>query len=167
MATSTYTPIANSTVTGSNASSVVFSSVPQTYTDLIIVCNWKASSSGNTTLSLRFNSDTGSNYGSLMAYSNNSSAVSARATTTLAYMNFNAPSYVYYAPFVTNIMNYANTTTNKTIIGRSGAPVGGTSFYVNTWLSTAAISTVTLVVDDGGASIGIGSTFALYGIKAA
>ena len=48
---STYTPIASSTVTGSSTTTVTFSSIPATYTDLIVVSNYK--SAGNNYLMMR------------------------------------------------------------------------------------------------------------------
>ena len=56
----TYEPIATNTL-GSAASSVTFSSIPSTYTDLIVVMNY-ANSTGLADVFFRFNGDTGSNY---------------------------------------------------------------------------------------------------------
>ena len=57
---STYTPIASHTASGSE-SSITFSSIPQGYTDLVLVFLGKVDS-GSGDLGLRFNADTGSNY---------------------------------------------------------------------------------------------------------
>ena len=58
---STYTPIATQTL-GSAAASVTFSSIPQGYTDLVLVDNVKsASGAGDSELDVRFNGDSGSN----------------------------------------------------------------------------------------------------------
>jgi len=56
---STYTPIASQTL-GSAASSVTFSSIPQGYTDLVLVINSVAASSTNN-MDMSFNSDTSAN----------------------------------------------------------------------------------------------------------
>ena len=56
---STYTPIATTTL-GSAATSYTFTSIPSTYTDLVLVGN--LSSSSNTNISIRIYSDSGTNY---------------------------------------------------------------------------------------------------------
>jgi len=61
--TGTYTLIASNTL-GSGTATVTFSSIPGTYTDLILVCGLPATGTANNSDGLRFqlNSDTGSNY---------------------------------------------------------------------------------------------------------
>ncbi len=56
----TYEPLATTTL-GSAASSVTFSSISGSYTDLVVVFSGTAGG-GNSNLILTFNSDTGSNY---------------------------------------------------------------------------------------------------------
>ena len=67
---------------------------------------------------------------------------------------------------VTNIQNYANTTTYKTVLSRanraSSGNTPGTELTGSTWRSTAAVTTIDLTVATG--NIDIGSTFTLYGI---
>ena len=108
---STYTPIASQTL-GSAAASVTFSSIPQGYTDLVIVGNCGISNTG-TTLSLRFNGDTGTNYSETTISGNGSTAVSSRASNiNNAYLNdttaFNSS---LEGNIIFNVMNYANSTT--------------------------------------------------------
>ena len=59
-ASNTYEPIATTTLT-SAVSSVSFGSIPQTYTDLILV-NYFATTTVNEDAYVQFNSDTASNY---------------------------------------------------------------------------------------------------------
>ena len=62
-------------------------------------------------------------------------------------------------------MNYANTTTYKTILGRWGSSANNqTRISVGLWRSTAAITSFTITPSLG---IAAGSSFTLYGIKAA
>ena len=56
---STMTPIATNTLTAV-ASSVTFSSIPSTYTDLVLVLQGSFDSADD--VRFRFNGDTGSNY---------------------------------------------------------------------------------------------------------
>jgi hypothetical protein len=76
---STYTPIATTTL-GSAASSVTFSSIAGTYTDLRIV--YSTVSSADAGNYLRFNSDSGSNYSNTTLFGNGSSAGSNRNTSS-------------------------------------------------------------------------------------
>ncbi len=56
----TYTPIASATLAAST-SSITFSSIPATYTDIVVVIN-DINSTGSFDTNIRFNGDSGSNY---------------------------------------------------------------------------------------------------------
>jgi hypothetical protein len=161
----TYTPIATQTL-GSNQADVTFSSISGSYTDLILVMMTKVSSGVQNTL-LQVNSDTGSNYSSTFLYGNGSSALSARGSNNpYGYANYG--SAVFTSNFnlqIVQFMNYANTTTNKTFLARGNEAGSGTDAIVNLWRSTAAISTIK--VYPSAQNWATGSTFTLYGIKAA
>jgi hypothetical protein len=62
-------------------------------------------------------------------------------------------------------MNYANTTTYKTVLSRANNSAAGTEAIVGLWRSSAAITSMTVLSETG--NIAIGSTFSLYGILAA
>jgi hypothetical protein len=63
-------------------------------------------------------------------------------------------------------MSYANTTTNKTIITRSNNAGAGVCAAVCMERKTGAITSITIDMVGTG-TYSIGSTFTLYGIKAA
>ena len=75
----TYIPIATTTLS-STASSVTLSSIPATYTDIVIVCNGQTST-GTFDTKLQVNSDTGSNYSSTRLEGSGSAASSNRTTS--------------------------------------------------------------------------------------
>jgi hypothetical protein len=162
---STYTPIATQTL-GSTAATVTFSSISGTYTDLVLV----ASSGGSTTLDMRmqFNSDTGTNYSRTYLSGDGTSAFSGRASNGA---NIGATAYASItttlsaSTILINIMNYSNTTTYKTALSRANTASLGVDAVVGMWRNTAAISTISLNTSTG--TFSIGSTFTLYGIKAA
>jgi hypothetical protein len=80
----TYDPIAT-TILGSAAASITFSSIAATYTDLVIVVKGGCD---NGSLRMQFNSDTGSNYSELTMSGNGSTASSSKANNiTSAYLN--------------------------------------------------------------------------------
>lgn len=160
----TYTPIASITL-GAEASSVTFSSIPQTYTDLILVGNY--SLSGDISVSVRFNSDTGTNYSTTRLLGNGSTASSAR-TSSATSTNFNIANVTVTTTIsntILHIMNYSNTTTYKTTIGRANQSDSGTNIFTGLWRSTAAITSITLLTSSG--TVSSGSTFNLYGILGA
>ena len=160
---STYEPIATTTL-GSAAASVTFSSIPSTYTDLVIVINGAYVSSEDASPGLRFNSDSGSNYSETGLDGNGSSASSfrdANATSAILGSMSNTISTT-----IINIMNYANTTTYKTSISRGNNSANRVRAYVAMWRNTAAITSIQIITN-ATPNFATGSTFTLYGIKAA
>jgi hypothetical protein len=158
---STYTPIASQTLS-SAAASVTFSGIPQTYTDLVVVVNATNSSGGDNAVALRFNGDTGSNYSMTRISGDGTSASSERnSNSTLMYLGL-SNSTVYNSD-IYHIMNYSNTTTNKTVLGRGNVANSRVRASVGLWRNTAAITSVT-VINDASVNFASGSTFNLYGI---
>jgi hypothetical protein len=64
-------------------------------------------------------------------------------------------------------MSYSNTTTYKTVLGRSSVTDFRVAAIIGLWRSTSAINTVSLRCDNASYNFTAGSTFTLYGIKAA
>ncbi len=161
---STYTPISTQTLSAS-AASVTFSGIPQTYTDLVLITSSASDlSSGSEHILCRFNSDSGSNYSSTYLYGTGSSALSGRnSNTTGAFIGRHEQTEL--GTGITHIQNYANTTTNKTVISRGGLAGQITIAYVSTWRNTGAITSITLT-PNGASNFDSGSTFTLYGIGA-
>jgi hypothetical protein len=162
---STYDKITAYTVPSAQAT-YTFSSIPATYTDLVLVMQAK-NSVGDSNVRLRFNSDTASNYSSTFLDGNGTSAFSSRVTNaTFAYLdNYGQIQNNFNSSIIVNIMNYSNTTTFKTLIARANNAAKGVDAIVSLWRSTAAITSITL--SQGGNNFDTGSTFTLYGIKAA
>jgi hypothetical protein len=161
---STYEPIATHTTTTNGTSSFTFSSIPSTYTDLVLVCSLKATST-NSSLVARFNGISTNTYSVTQLYGNGSSAVSQRLSNqTEVYLSYGGFPTANFAPTIIQLMNYSNTTTNKTFLSRSGFASGFAETSVGLWRNTAAISSMTLFA---GTAYDTGCTFTLYGIKAA
>lgn len=157
----TYVALASTTVTGSSTTTVTFSSIPSSYTDLVVVAQYKSVS--NNYLMMRFNGDTGNNYSRTELRGDGTSATTQRLSNE---------AYAYitsiYAPtgdlgtFIVQLNNYSNTTTNKTVLSRGNNATTGTGINVNLWSSTSAINTILLTPI--GSGFDVGSTFNLYGI---
>jgi len=170
----TYQAIATNTL-GSGATSVTFSSIPSTYTDLYIVgqtgcsvTDYLAIRVGNSSV------DTGSNYSRTQMQGDGSTAQSGRnSNTTKLYVGENSSimnnslNYSFYI----NLMNYSNTTTYKTFLNKianNQSSFPGVTASVGLWRSTSAINIITISPDtNDGRTLIAGSTFTLYGIKAA
>jgi len=156
----TYEKIATNTL-GSAAASVTFSSIPATYTDLVLVV------AGGTTITtdiyIEFNGDTATNYSRTYLAGDGSSASSGRNTSVTSIPSFYIGSgqSTGYA----HIMSYANTNVNKTILARSSSAGVFVISVVGLWRSTAAINSIKVFVS--GTTIAAGCTFTIYGIKAA
>jgi len=161
---STMTPIATATATGSSTA-MTFSSIPQTYTDLVIVCSLTAGNTGDAYF--RFNGDTASNYSDTVMRGNGSAASSVRDTGA-AGIDIGAVSNITdseVGTVIINLMNYNNTTTFKTSLIRFSEGTNWVTAIVGLWRSTAAITTIDITSRSG--NWGSGSTFTIYGIKAA
>jgi hypothetical protein len=161
--TATYENIATTTL-GSPQTTITFSSIPGTYTDLIIVCAGNMSAGGAVDNIMRFNDDTGSNYSRTYLMGDGSSAVSGRnsnqTSLTLPYWNSTAIHNT-----IIQINNYSNTTTNKSVLARNNMANESLIAYALLWRSTSAINKIT--ISRGGTNdFATGSTFTLYGIKA-
>lgn len=160
----TYEPIATTTL-GAAASTITFSSIPATYTDLrVVVCG--SSSSGNTPR-FRFNSDTGNNYSATHLNGDGASAGSQRDT--------NASSIFTQLAFVTtpiiglitlDVFSYAGSTNKTALITMSADANGSGSVHaiVGLWRNTGAINSIELSAATNFTS---GTTATIYGIKAA
>ena len=159
----TYEPIATQTL-GSGAASVSFSSIPATYTDLILVIEGTSANDSNG--QIQFNGDTSSNYSMTMLYGNGSAAGSTRTTSATNFLGFmDGTGAGGRGNGITHIMNYSNTAIYKTSLSRHQATSIMTRAVAGLWRSTAAINAIRIYTDNS--NFETGSTFTLYGIKAA
>jgi hypothetical protein len=167
---STYTPIATTTL-GSSQQYITFSSISGSYTDLVLIMrttgastniNWDVEVGNGTP-------DTGNNYSITYLLGNGTSASSTRLSNNNTMRLGNA---VYTQTSggnfmgIANFMNYANTTTFKSVISRQGNPNLGTEASVALWRNTSAINVIR-IGNGGGATMASGTTATLYGIAAA
>lgn len=159
----TYEPIATTTL-GTNQTSVTFSSISGSYTDLILVCNLAVNGTGNN-VQCRYNADTASNYNTTIMSGDGTSVYSQKYTNSsngwlTGY--FDGTANELYTKII-QIQNYSNTTTWKTALVRSSSASREAMTGIGVWRSTSAITSVTLAAGD----LVSGSTFTLYGIAAA
>jgi hypothetical protein len=170
MATNTYVALDETTV-GTAVPSVTFTGISGAYTDLIIVGNWGQSVDSESCLFRVGNGtiDSATNYSSTELYGSGTAAGSQSTSTAsgarITYSTGGGSAVT--SNFALHLMNYANTTTNKSFLTRYNVPSSaypGTGIFASLWRSTAAIDTVQLYLTGG--NFLVGSTFSLYGIAA-
>jgi hypothetical protein len=161
----TYTPIATTTL-GSATSSITFSSISGSYTDLVLIF-YTPSNSINDDMYLQYNSDTGSNYSNTTLRGNGTTASSTRGsnTTGARFTDASSPTTTTSNTSIINIMSYSNTTTYKSNISRGNNASTGVETMVTLWRNTAAITTIKIYPASGNMATGTIAT--LYGIAAA
>jgi len=163
---------------GSDAASVTFSDIPQTYTDLKMVASQRNTST-NAGMGIRFNNDTGGNYTYRVLYGTGS-AVSSFTQSVAA--GYNTYLFAYTVPAVYTANTFGNTSiyipnysgsTNKSCSIESVSENNASASYIcavaGLWSNASAISSISIITDPGGAAGNnlAGSSFSLYGIKKA
>lgn len=164
----TYEPIATYTATG-NISDYTFSSIPSTYTDLVIISNGYGDTQSG--FGIYFNGDTTSNnysftrieYFSSGPYSGNNSSAAGQTGAADSGASGGDPGTVQI-----NIMNYASSSTYKYSLTRSTSEQLSQYLQLGValWSSTSAINSIKVFPTAGGVFL-TGFTVTLYGIKAA
>ena len=164
--TSTYEKIATSTISGTSTSTVTFSSISGSYTDMRLIISAKTNSGSADTLLVAVN--TSSSISRSYLIGNGSTATSGRqgaGEPGLYVDNIPISSSSSYNATTMDFFNYSNATTYKTVLSRlnnAEASVRLTAYLIP---STSAITSITLTMAST-ANLGNGSTFTLYGIKA-
>lgn len=164
----TYEPLATTTL-GSAASSITFSSIPSTYTDLRIVFVFKNNAAGIIYPGIQFNSDTGTNYSSTILYGNGTSAASTYSTNyTSLWRNVEYTTDAYPSLYTLDIFSYAGSTYKTALTSKNSDNNGSGAVVreVGLWRSTAAINSIS-IVDNGVRQFAAGTTATIWGIKAA
>ena len=159
----TYEPIQTTSIT-TNQTGITFSSIPATYTDLILIIQ-VITQTDDASLNLRFNGDTGTNYSHRSLYGEGTSPGTTSQQSAAQIRIFGE----YWGTSTTiptmvkvHIFNYAGST-NKTILSEaSGDKNGGGEVgrFVGLWRNTGAINSIT--INNSVANL---TTMTLYGIK--
>jgi hypothetical protein len=168
----TYTLIDKS-ILGSSQASLTFSSIPNTYTDLLVLLSLRSSQGSVVdTPKMRFNGATDdSNLKTIRLMGNGSSASSSTVTTALLLTR--CPGASATANTFGNIQVYIpnyNSSNNKSVSIDQVSPSndssvdGVTSLMAGLFTTSSAISSLT-VLSDNAANFVSGSSFYLYGIK--
>ena len=159
-----------STITlSSTASSIDFTSIPSTYRHLQVRAVVRNTNGGS--LTPRPNGDTGVNFAWHHIVGNGSSVASSGigSRSAIDFGRIVANSYTTdsFSAYVIDILDYANTSKNKTLRSFSGIinPENndrGVYLSSGLWISTTAITSLTFV---SGSNFQANTRFSLYGIR--
>jgi hypothetical protein len=166
----TFELIASSTVGSGGVSTINFTSIPSTYTDLVLVTSARDSSgSAESFIYARFNSSS-SGYSGKLLRGNGSTAASGSIGTTDAYVGQTQGSGSTSSTFTNStcfIPNYAGSN-QKSYSVDSVMENNGTAAYAaiiaGLWTGTAAITSISLT-SASGTNFAQYSTAYLYGVK--
>ena len=149
-------------VLASAAASVTFSSIPQTYTDLMLEILTKATTAGGAfNPNIQFNGDTATNYSWTRVYGNGTSALSSRGSTQPGILLGDSMTTSFSTVYA-SVPGYSNTSIYKTVLSRGSATESSASAWVGTWRSTAAITSIAVLANG---AYDVGTTMRLWGIK--
>lgn len=162
----TYERIATTTVDVAT-STILFNSIPQTYTDLRAVLVGTVSAA--TSPYVRFNNDSSTNYSTTRIYGSGSAAGSIRHTS-IAFIYLTTGSWSTTIPSMVtlDLFSYSGTSTNKSCITSDATDMNGSGYVdrsVGLWRNTANVTRIDFSV--AGGNFSVGTTVTLYGIKAA
>lgn len=161
----TYTLIEKITVGAAGASSVTFTSIPQTYTDLVVKASARSNSAGAEAMLIEFNNSTSSYSGRRLSgegtgvssdtLTNIRAAIDTAADTSSTFSN----SYHYIPNYTSS--NYKSVSLDSVMENNATAAVS--SLVAGLWSNTAAITSIKLSLSGSGSFVQY-STFYLYGI---
>jgi hypothetical protein len=167
MPSSTYDLIASVSPT---TTAFAITSIPQTYTDLVLVVNARVTSAWDIT-AMQANGS-GSGYSGVY-YEGNGNTVgtgTAEISFRMGYIPGTSQSNMWSSDIV-NIFNYSNSNVYKTVLSSNRYPANQGSlqgfqmqFKAGLWASTAAITSLTIGTANGG-TFASGTVYSLYGIK--
>lgn len=178
-AQSTYTPLQTITAANSSSSDYSFTNIPATYTDLVVVAFVRGAAAQTTQQFAMYVGDASTlfqsnqnNYN--IVFGNGSSAGATRTNNASGMFQYGGmpggnSTANTWGVFTFHIFDYANTSLFKHILSRNGVDVSGggqVAVAAHTVRTTTALTRVGLA-SYGDGNFAAGSTFTLYGIKAA
>lgn len=166
----------STTLVSSAVSSVTFSSlntVAAAYKHLQIRMTTRSSTTYGDDVIIRFNGDSGTNYSHHLLVGNGSAVNSYNGTTQTfikgGYTIATDQTANSFGAGIVEILDFANTTTNKTTRNLTGGNASGgqgsqIQLWSGNWRSTSAVTSITLSTY-AAANFLTGSRFSIYGLK--
>ena len=162
----TFIQVAKITVGSGGAATIDFTSIPQTYTDLILIHSMRTSRSAiHESLKLSFNGSTASQlnkriYGTGGSGTGDTLMYGGQAAGATATASIYGNSTVY----IPNYTSANNKSSGEEAVSGNNSAGSLLTINANLWSNTAAINQITLTPENGG-TIQQYSTATLYGIK--
>jgi len=170
----TYTAISTVTVGSGGASSIDFSSIPGTYTDLQLILSIRTdTATSQEDIGYRFNGDTGNNYSFIYLYGQNSSSGSlSYATQPKMYAGLydsdgnTANTFGSGQIYIPNYAGSSYKSSSAEAVAEQNGTTGWTVMMLaNLWSSTSAITSISIFSITANKKLNQYSTATLYGIK--
>lgn len=163
----------NGTLLGSSSNLVSFTSIPNTYTDLIVTLGSVRLSNDTYSIAMYFNNDTATNYCRTWSYATNNNGSAPPAPSqelntagNANWINITNTSITYPNQYYIRIPRYADTNVLKTAMVFGGGGNQGVEYNTSTWRSTSAINQLDFKVQLS-ATFSANTRITLWGIKAA
>jgi hypothetical protein len=157
-----------SVAVGVDTATVTFSSIPSIYDDLRISIYEYGDPQYSTSVSVRYNNDTGNNYSETSLFGESTSIGSFGAIDLQTAGLISMQVSPWASSHTIEIYDYKNTSKFKTSLMRSSyegtANNGGYRMGMGLWRSTNAITSIQFSISSL-RNIDAGSVFALYGVK--
>ena len=166
--TAKFTVLGNTTLATASAS-VTFSSIPGGYKDLVLIAEYKGTTSSILNLYWQANSDTTeANYTKVHMTGTGSSAISS-AFDGLQLSSIASPNDTGSALVVCTWLDYSATDKHKSWLLRANTPIStggapGVSAIAGRWASTAALTSI-ILSNQFSRVFAAGSTFRLLGVN--
>jgi hypothetical protein len=166
----TFTLISSVTVGSGGASSIDFTSIPSTYTDLCIKLSARVTGTGTiANIGLKFNNITTS-FSGLYLGGNGSSAVSGSPVTeltiwTATYNDSTVNTFGNSEIYIPNYTSANNKSVSTDGVGENNATDGRQAFTATLWSNISAINRITLTPQVGPGDFMQHSTAYLYGVS--
>ena len=163
---STYVKLASTTVGAGGASSISFTSIPQTYTDLVVKLSTRTATGGVDNFNISFNGSTTSFTFRELTGNGSSAASSSGSLRITGLVNGSTMTASTFSNNDIYIPNYAGSN-NKSFcadaVTENNLTLSYAQLWANLWSNTAAINQITFTCL-GGANFAQYSTATLYGV---
>jgi len=166
----TYVAIATTTVGSGGAANIEFTSIPQTYTDLLILASARSDRSSSTQdwIKVEYNSNA-SNYSWRGLYANGSNVYSEASSSNnrmgrIPAASATANTFGNCSLYIPNYAGSNNKSSSADGVGENNATEAWSALDANLWSNSSAITSVKLTPADGTLFVQY-STATLYGIK--
>lgn len=163
----TFVKIASVTVGAGGSSTIDFTSIPSTYTDLCLKLSARSTSAGAEAAIIEFNGSTTGFSGKRLAGEGTGGATTDTLTNIRAAINTAADTSSTFSNgefYVPNYAGSANKSVSLDMVLENNATAAVQSLVAGLWSNTAAITSIKLSLNAGGSFVQY-STATLYGIK--